>query len=388
MTPRGHIAPEVPIGHRPITVVVIDDSAFMRKALSSMLESDPDIKVVAVARDGREAIEKIARHRPDVVTLDIEMPGMDGIAALRIIMEQHPVPVLMVSSLTTEGAQATMDALDLGAVDFISKEQSFVSVGILQIRDDLVAKVREIATSRYIRLRFETMRQRRQPVVAAPARSTPTPVGLPASGLSAVAVGISTGGPLALLQMIPRLPADFALPIVVVQHMPPHFTKTMSQRLNSVSAIAVKEAATGDRLEAGSVLVAPGGKHITFDRHHDDLTVVISDEPSTTIYRPSADVMMLSLSTLAPRPVLGLIMTGMGKDGLNGLRSIKHRGGIVLAQDEASCVVYGMPRAAVDDGIADAVLSLDEIPSALIGIAQRHRRPSTLHQDQTHVLPA
>lgn len=387
MTDRGHIAPTAPgsrasdLSHlrtlaRPINVIVIDDSAFMRKALSSMLESDPDIKVVGVARDGKEGLEKIARLRPDVVTLDVEMPGMDGLSALRVIMREHPLPVLMVSSLTTEGAQATMDALDLGAVDFISKEMSFVSVGILQIRDELVSKVREIATSRYIRLRFETLRQRQQPLAAA-VRPAIAPVGAPASGLSAVAVGISTGGPLALLEMIPRLPAEFPLPIVVVQHMPPHFTNTMSQRLNAVSAVAVKEAESGDRLAAGSVYVAPGGRHMTFERDRDDLVVVVSEEPRTTLYRPSADVMMLSLASVSPRPLVGLIMTGMGKDGLNGLRSIKHRGGVVIAQDEASCVVYGMPRAAVDDGIADAILALDQIPSALMGLAQRALRSAT-----------
>ncbi len=385
---RGHIAPVGPGTSRPISVIVIDDSAFMRKALSSMLESDPDIKVVAVARDGQEGLDKIDRLRPDVVTLDVEMPGMDGLSALRVIMREHPVPVLMVSSLTTEGAQATMEALDLGAVDFISKEMSFVSVGILQIRDELVAKVREIATSRYVRLRFETMRQRKKPAVAALARPSIAPVGVPASGLSAVAVGISTGGPLALLEMIPRLPADFPLPVVVVQHMPPHFTQTMSQRLNSVSAVTVKEAATGDRLASGCVYVAPGGRHLTFARDREEMTVVVTDEPRTTLYKPSADVMMLSLAAVAPRPVVGLIMTGMGKDGLNGLRSIKNRGGLVIAQDESSCVVYGMPRAAVDDGIADAILSLDEIPSALVGIGQRMRRPATVPSNLTHDLLA
>jgi two-component system chemotaxis response regulator CheB len=185
--------------------------------------------------------------------------------------------------------------------------------------------------------------------------------------------------------MIPQLPADFPLPMVIVQHMPPHFTNTMSQRLNSVSAVAVKEAAAGDRLEPGCVYVAPGGRHMTFQRDRDDLVIVVSEEPRTTLYRPSADVMMLSLAAVAPRPVVGLIMTGMGKDGLNGLRSIKHHGGVVLAQDEASCVVYGMPRAAVDDGITDAVLSLEEIPSALVGLS---RRQIPAHQKMTHDLPA
>lgn len=357
---------------RPISVVVIDDSAFMRKALTTMLESDPSIRVVGVARDGAEGIEKIVRLTPDVVTLDVEMPQMDGLEALKVIMRDHPVPVLMVSSLTTEGAQATLEALDLGAVDFISKEQSFVSVGILRIRDELVAKVKEIARSRYIRLRFETMRHKRTPIVPAPPTFVATShVAIPRTGLSAVAVGISTGGPLALLQMIPRLPADFPLPMVVVQHMPPHFTHTMSQRLNSVSAVAVKEAATGDPLEPGTVLVAPGGKHLVFTKDRGILRALVTEEPHTTLYRPSADIMMLSLVKEATQPPLGLIMTGMGKDGLNGLRAIKHAGGTVLAQNEESCVVYGMPRAAVDDGIVDAVVSLDDLPGMLVGVAKK-----------------
>lgn len=360
----------------PIRVLVVDDSAFMRKALSLMLESVPDIKVIATAHDGLDGIEKIARLRPDLVTLDVEMPGMDGLAALKVIMKETPVPVLMVSSLTTEGAEATMDALHLGAVDFVSKDLSFVSVDIVKIKEELIAKVREIAGSRYVNLRFRLLRKEHPspgnvPTGAVPARNPSFRYA--GERPEAVVLGISTGGPLALLDMIPKLPAGFPLGIAIVQHMPPHFTKTMAERLNSLSKIGVKEAEHGEALEPGKVLIAPGGKHLTFTRNGGMLRTVISDEPRNTMFRPSADVMMLSAAAAAQRPLVGVIMTGMGKDGLRGLKAIKSKGGIVLAQDEESCVVYGMPKAAVDEGIADAILSLSAIPDALVRIAIRTR---------------
>ena len=337
-----------------------------------MLESDPEIRVIATAHDGRDGIEKIARLRPDLVTLDIEMPGMDGLTALKVIMRDYPVPVLMVSSLTTEGAETTMEALHLGAVDFVSKDLSFVSVDIVKIKLELIAKVKEIASSRYLNLRFRLMKTgQAQPAMksgdARPVRSSSFRP--PAERPEAVVLGISTGGPLALLDMIPKLPAGFSLGIAVVQHMPPHFTKTMAERLNSLSKVGVKEAEEGEALEPGKVLIAPGGKHLTFTRNGGILRTIISDEPGNTVFRPSADIMMLSAVAAAQRPLVGVIMTGMGKDGLHGLKAIKEKGGFIIAQDEESCVVYGMPKAAVDEGIADSVLSLSAIPDALVRIA-------------------
>jgi two-component system chemotaxis response regulator CheB len=361
--------------NRTISVIVIDDSAFMRKSLSMMLEADPQIKVVATARDGREGIEKIRALRPDLVTLDIEMPGMDGLTALRIIMKEMPLPVLMVSSLTNDGAQATLDALDLGAVDFIPKELSYVSLNIVKIKEELIAKVKHIALSRSLSYRLQRIRAAAGADAAAPAvrparvKSAPPPR-TSRTDLQALVIGVSTGGPYALMRMIPQLPASFPLGIAIVQHMPPKFTQSMAERLNGMSHLQVKEAENGEPLGPGKVLIAPGGQHLVFAANGHGVIVHCTTEPSTTLYRPSADVMMLSAAATFRGPLLGLIMTGMGKDGLEGLRLIKRQGGVVIAQDEESCVVYGMPKAAVDDGLADYVVPLDDIPGTLENIAR------------------
>lgn len=342
----------------------------MRKSISLMLESDPDIKVVATARDGREGIEMIRKFRPSVVTMDIEMPGLDGLSALKIIMKEMPLPVLMFSSLTTEGADSTMEALNLGAVDFIPKDMSYVNVNISGKRDELIEKIKNIGNSATLRLRFSRM-----------GKNTPGSIGTVPSAkkngivrsitaparrdFQAMILGISTGGPFALLNMIPQLPENFPLGIAVVQHMPPHFTHSLAERINSMSKLTVKEAEEGDLLEPGIILIAPGGKHMTFRRSGSQVSARISDLPSTTLYRPSADVMMTSAVETFNGPLLGVIMTGMGKDGLEGLRLLKKKGGYIVAQNEESCVVYGMPKAVVDDGIADAVVPLDEIAPVL-----------------------
>ena len=348
-----------------ISVVVIDDSAFMRKSISMMLESDPQIKVVATARDGKDGIEKIRTHRPDLVTLDIEMPVMDGLTALGIIMKEMPVPVIVISSLTTEGAKSTLDALNLGAVDFIPKDLSYVSLDIRKVQDDLVAKVHSIVRSRALRSAQRSAKPSARPAsTGAPSKvwNIPNHAG---RNLKAVVLGISTGGPFALLQTIPKLPADFPVGIAVVQHMPPRFTRSLAERLDSLSAVSVHEAEQGDKIEAGVVLLAPGGQHMTFRRNGVGVSVQISAEPSSALYRPSADVMITSAVEAFNGPLLGVIMTGMGKDGLEGLKRLKGKGGYVIAQNEESCVVYGMPRAAVDEGIADAILPLEGVAEGL-----------------------
>jgi two-component system chemotaxis response regulator CheB len=359
---------------KTINVVVIDDSAFMRKSISMMLESDPEIKVVATGRDGKDGIDKIKQFQPDLVTMDIEMPVMDGLTALGIIMKDMPLPVLMISSLTTEGAQATINALSIGAVDFIAKENSYVSVNISRIRDDLVSKVKQIAQSRSLLFRLQRIRKsasniqsagRGAAVAAAP---KPSPK-IPERTFKAMVLGISTGGPFALLQTIPKLPQNFPLAIAIVQHMPPRFTKSMAERMDGASQIRVREAEQGDLMEPGLALVAPGGQHMTFAKTGGGVRICISDEPRDTLYHPSADLMMKSAVEAYNGPLLGVIMTGMGKDGLEGLKDIKKRGGYVLAQDEDSCVVYGMPRAAVEEGVADVVCALEDIPSTLSQIA-------------------
>jgi len=362
-----------------ITVVVVDDSAFMRKSLSIMLESDPQIKVVAVARDGKEGIEKIREFHPDLVTMDIEMPVMDGLTALGIIMKEMPLPVLMVSSLTTDGAKSTLDALNLGAVDFIPKELSFVSLDIVKIKEELISKVKQIVQSRSLQFRMQRVSAVSRGVLqssaagkAAGAASSPAARGAwpVKKGLRGVVLGISTGGPFALLQTIPKLPKDFPVGIAIVQHMPPRFTRSMAERLDGVSQVRVKEAENGDRMEPGLVLVAPGGEQMSFRANGTSVKVQITAEPLNTLYRPCADVMMTSAVEAFNGPLLGVIMTGMGKDGLEGLKLIKQKGGYVLAQNEETCVVYGMPKAAVDSGVADMVVPLEDIPQAITRIVK------------------
>lgn len=356
-----------------ITVLIVDDSAFMRKSLAMMLESDPQIKVVATARDGREGIEKIRQLNPDIVTLDIEMPGMDGLTALGIIMKEMPRPVLMISSLTTEGAQATIDALNLGAVDFIPKELSYVSLNIVKIKDELIAKIKDIAQSKALQFRLQRIRGVHQAQPSPPVHplsKTHRGDRLPPKEFRAVVVGVSTGGPFALLQIIPKLARDFPLGILVVQHMPPRFTKSLGERLNSLSAVTVKEAEHGEPVRPGTVLIAPGGSHLLVERNGNSTPLVrITSEPNDTLYKPCVDVMVKSAVETYSAPLLGVIMTGMGKDGLEGCKEVKRRGGWVLAQNEETCVVYGMPRAVVEAGLADLVLPLDQIPSVLNQLA-------------------
>jgi two-component system, chemotaxis family, protein-glutamate methylesterase/glutaminase len=356
---------------RTITVVIVDDSAFMRKSLALMLESDPQIKVVATAKDGREGVDKIRECKPDVVTLDIEMPGMDGLTALGIIMKEMPLPVLMISSLTTEGAKATLDALSLGAVDFIPKELSYVSLDIVKIKEELVNKVKHIAMSRSMQFRLQRIRNLAGTAHPAEPRPVQPVVHRPVfhrSRCEAVVVGISTGGPFALLQMIPKLPKSFPVGIAIVQHMPPRFTRSMAERLASLSNIEVREAEEGDIMRPGVALIAPGGQHMTFRRKGSDIAISISLEPLNTLYRPSADIMITSAAETYNAPLLGLIMTGMGKDGLEGLKQVKRLGGKIIAQNEETCVVYGMPKAAVSEGITDFVLPLEEIAPAMENI--------------------
>jgi two-component system, chemotaxis family, protein-glutamate methylesterase/glutaminase len=350
-----------------IKVLIIDDSAFMRKSLTLMLESDKDIRVIATARDGEDGLDKISKLKPDIVTLDVEMPGMDGLTALKVIMEQMPLPVLMVSSLTTEGAQSTMQALDLGAVDFISKDLASLSTNIKNIKGELIETIKQIARSRLVQTRF---RMRRLVQSSREKKGHLRPVSKPVSfesvapELQAVVVGISTGGPEALNKLIPKIPEGFPIGMAIVQHMPPHFTRSLAERLNSISKVRVKEAEQGDVVEPQKILIAPGGKHMTFQNEGSMVTTVITDEPVSALYRPSADIMMKSAAASFRGPLLGVIMTGMGKDGVEGLKDVKANGGYVIAQDEESCIVYGMPQAALEEGVVDSMVSLDNIALA------------------------
>ncbi|HEX7554384.1 MAG TPA: chemotaxis response regulator protein-glutamate methylesterase [Geothrix sp.] len=361
-----------------IRILIVDDSPFMRKSLQKMLEEAPDLRVVATARDGIDALEKIAEHKPDIVTLDIEMPRMDGLTCLKRIMADFPMPVLMVSSLTQEGAQATLDALSLGALDFIPKENSFASMSILQIQHDLQEKVRRLAGSP----RFH----KAAPGAAGPAPHAaprpslplkpavpPPPTGatLPSSPQAELLlIGSSTGGPKALQDILPTMPANLPVPCLIVQHMPSTFTKPFADRLDGLCQVHVKEAEQGEPLKAGTVYIAPGGIHMTFGARGANGCIDLSPEPVSSLHRPSVDVLFLSVAELFRGQVLAGILTGMGADGAKGMEQLKKKGAHTLAESEESCVVYGMPRAAVERGCVDVVAPLADIPGHL----RRHFR--------------
>ncbi len=350
MTSEALRAPDA----RPIRVLVVDDSATVRALLSRRLNADPAVEVVGTASDGLEALERIAELRPDVVTLDIEMPRLDGLGTLKRIMQLFPMPVVMVSSQTRDGADATLQALELGAVDFIEKA-SFRELGAPDAMADAVSqKVRNAATAR---------------LVASPTAEPPPlrPVPTVEAGRrwlgKTVLIGSSTGGPPALRRLLERLPADIDVPILLVQHMPPGFTRSLADRLDKLCSLRVEEASEGARLEPGKALLAPGGRHMKLRRSG---TISLSDGPPECGVRPSVNVTMESLVAVAGDQVVAAVLTGMGNDGTRGAGLIKQAGGHVIAEAESSCVVYGMPRAVVDAGFADELLPLDKIADAIV----------------------
>ncbi len=354
-----------------IKVLVVDDSAFMRKALSTMLEGDPEIHVVGTARDGAEGLEKIRQLQPNVVTLDIEMPRMDGLTALRHIMMEMPRPVIMVSSLTTEGAEATLKAMELGAVDFIPKQLSRVSLDIVKIEQDLRTKVKSVAKRRIRPLRPP----RKIKLVTQPApldtKSIDPLVRKGRQVRDIVAIGVSTGGPPAIQKVLAMLPASFPACILIAQHMPQAFTGPFAKRLDSMCQIKVKEAEAGDRVQNGVAFVAPGGQHLTIDQKISRIDLMVGPDPKESLYKPSANVLIASVAKGVGKRGVGVILTGMGNDGLEGIKLLKQNKGYVLAQDDASCVVYGMPKAIVDAGLADEVLDIEDIAQAMMNALYR-----------------
>ena len=354
-----------------ITLVIVDDSAFMRKAIQIMVESESDIKVVGMARDGEQGVEMVKELKPDCVTMDIEMPRMNGLEALEMIMRDCPTPVLMVSSITTEGAEATLEALDKGAVDFIAKTQSYVAIDITKIKEDLLKKIRAIVrhnpTKRSAFLEaLKHRRDRKASMQAATDKDRVViPAGLKQKNYSMVAIGVSTGGPPVVQYILDNLPADFPVGIVVAQHMPEAFTKAFANRLNRTSALEVKEAEPGDRLTKGVVLIGRGGKHLVLNRRGTHVLADLTTKPEGLLYFPSVDLLFSSAVATYGSQVLGVILTGMGHDGVEGLKALNAINGTILAQDEDSCVVYGMPKAVVDAGIADIVTSAAQMPAVI-----------------------
>jgi two-component system, chemotaxis family, protein-glutamate methylesterase/glutaminase len=363
------------VNPRAITVVVTDDSAFMRRAIQKMLEKEPEIRVVGTAASGEEAVAMVERLRPDVVTMDVEMPGMGGLEAARTIAARRGPPVIMVSALTREGAETTLRALEAGAVDFIPKPDSAL-IDIVNVQRELVEKVKHFGSrGAYLRAMRETTRIARDALDArsgapsAPPPPPPRPPSRPAArapgGFACVAIGTSTGGPVALSQILPKLPASFPIPIVVVQHMPPGFTRPLAERLAASSKIAVVEGAEGMALAPGTAIIAPAGKQLRVRKTAGAVRVALADDEQRSLHVPSVDVMAASVGETYGSGALGVILTGMGHDGVQGLGVLKERGGYVLGQDEASSVVYGMPRAAAVAGLVDRVLPLDAVGRAL-----------------------
>jgi two-component system chemotaxis response regulator CheB len=337
----------------PIRVLVVDDSAFMRKMVTEILMRDAGISVVGQARDGADALVKLETLKPDVITLDIEMPVMDGISALTEILKRRPTPVLMLSSLTQAGADATIRCLELGAVDFIGKPSGAISLDINKISSEIIGKVISAAGAKLGRRKTAPEKTY---IPAPPTRSGKDKI-------SAIFIGASTGGPRALQQVIPLLPANIGVPIVVVQHMPVGFTKSFAARLEQTSPFSAREAEDGDRLRPGEVLVAPGGRHLVFDSSG---VAKLTDEPPVHGVRPAIDVTLASLVALYGGSLLAALLTGMGKDGARALKQLLDKGGFTLAEDETTCVVYGMPKAAVELGAVRLLLPLSEIAPAIV----------------------
>ncbi len=344
---------------QPIRVLIVDDSALMRKLIADMLRSAPEIEVAGTARDGAEAVELAARLKPDVITLDVEMPGKSGLDALPEILEVCPVPVVMVSALTLEGADVTLAALELGAVDFLPKPGG--PRGIAELKGCSELLVSKVLTAAQSRIRRQRTAFAPRPV---PLRTSVTPVtGGPATA-ACVAIGISTGGPQALSQTLPMLKAPIP-PILVVQHMPAQFTGAFAARLARHCSVAVKEAEEGDRIVSDQILIAPGGRHLVLVGRAPHVRTSLADGPPVSGHRPSIDLLFQSVARCYGPLSVGFLMTGMGRDGVEGCKRILGAGGWTFGQDEATSVVYGMNKAAVQEGAIKQEFALDELPDLI-----------------------
>lgn len=340
----------------PVRVLVVDDSALMRRIIIDILKANPDIKVVGYARNGQDALEKIPLLKPQIVTLDVEMPVMDGISTLKAIMDTNPLPVVMFSSHTTAAAEVTIKALELGAVDFILKPPRMEDMK--ELTRVLPEKIKMAAAVPETRL---TRKKSTREKITHPAVSRGT------CGLEIIAIGTSTGGPSALSTLVSNLPGYIPVGLVVAQHMPRGFTGPLARRLNELSALEVREAVDGDEIRPGLVLVAPAGSQMVLERKNSGVVARITDKADIkTPFKPSVDVLFLSVARVYGARCMGVILTGMGSDGVRGLKAIKEQGGLGLAQDEASSIIFGMPKAAIEAGLTDKVVPLTNIASEIM----------------------
>jgi len=350
-----------------IRVLTVDDSALIRQLLAQLLSRDPEIEVVGSAPDPFIARQKIKTLNPDVLTLDVEMPKMDGLTFLEKLMAGHPMPVVMVSSLTEAGCQTTLRALELGAVDFFAKPKIDLREGMEELAQELIDKVKAAAGAR-VRGKGQGAGGK-SPLASSPLAARPSPLALSSAMIKTtdtiIAIGASTGGTEALREVLEVLPPNTP-PIVITQHMPEKFTKTFADRLNSLCRISVKEAEDGDSVLPGHALIAPGNYHMTLVRSGARYSVRLNQDPPVNRHRPAVDVMFDSVARYAGGNSLGVILTGMGGDGARGMLEMKKSGAYNIAQDEASCVVFGMPKEAIKMGGVDKILPLDQIPAAIL----------------------
>jgi len=342
---------------RILRVLVIDDSAYVRKVVKEILSRSPFVEVVGTARDGREALDLVEQLKPDVITCDLNMPELDGVGFVREQMKRQPVPIVIMS-IANETAEAALTALDAGAVDFVQKPTALASEKIYSVSAQLIEKVKAAGSISLAKISGPTAVETTSTVQARNVLGTHV--------VDLVVLGVSTGGPQALKRLIPQLPADFPVPVVMVMHMPVGYTEVYAAKLNELSALEVREAAEGDSLKPGLVFLAPAGRHLTFKKDSGGTVVVHLDKrPYDTLHRPSVDVMFQSAAETYRNRVLGVVMTGMGSDGKEGAAWIKSQGGLVFTEAESSCVVYGMPSVVVEAGLSDKSFALDELAHAI-----------------------
>ena len=375
MTLLQSVSEEATPSTSPIRVLIVDDSAFMRFTISKYLNEAEDITVVGSARDGEEALDLIPKLKPDVVTLDVEMPRMDGLSCLREIMSRFPLPVVMLSSLTKEGAWETVQALTIGAVDFVTKPET--KANMAAVVEDILTKVRRAAKAKVKPLRSRAAVGTTEPAILKPKLETAelgkgiTKHTRPMEkGDKVLIIGSSTGGPRALNTVVPDIPAELPAAVLIVQHMPVGFTRSLAERLNSASKLYVKEAAPGDELMVGCALVAPGGFHMVLDEEN---RIALNQSPPVHGVRPSVDVTMTSVVQKFGAATIGVVLTGMGSDGTNGSLLIHSAGGWIIAEAESTSVVWGMPRSVFEAGAANEVLPLLEIAAAIQRAINSHR---------------
>jgi two-component system chemotaxis response regulator CheB len=353
----------------PVKVVVIDDSVVIRRVLTDLLSADPEIEVVGTAANGQLGLEKVRRTHPDLVILDIEMPVMDGLTTLPHLRAEFPaLPVIMFSTLTTRAGSATLDALALGAADYLTKPESFGGrdQAFASIKAEMLPKVKVLGRARRPSRPSATLLPRpAAPVVKRRAAAT--------ARVEVVVIAVSTGGPKALQHVVPRLPANLPVPVLLVQHMPPVFTGLLAERLDRESPVHVVEAASGDALRPGTVYIAPGGRHMVIEKRAIGVTVRLNDDPPENSCRPAADPLFRSVAKAYGANALAVVLTGMGSDGCKGAQHLVDAGAEVLAQDEATCVVWGMPGAVVHAGLVTAEFPLDRIADAILTRVARQR---------------